>query len=145
MNRGLERYLRLAGTGLSRSGKTAFITSLVNQLLIANHGARLPLFNVVRDARLLGVRRVPQRNLGLSHFTYDEGIAVLSGSPPPGQCRPAASVKCGWRFAIVRGMRCGGTLKTLVRCIWKLSIILENGCWTCLCWSRIILAGRGKC
>lgn len=82
VNRGLDRHLRLAVTGLSRSGKTAFITSLVNQLLMANHGARLPLFDVAREGRLLGVRRVPQRNLGLSRFTYDEGMAALSDSPP---------------------------------------------------------------
>lgn len=33
VNRGFDRTLRLAVTGLSQSGKTAFITSLVNQLL----------------------------------------------------------------------------------------------------------------
>ena len=33
INRGFDRTLRLAVTGLSRSGKTAFITSLINQLL----------------------------------------------------------------------------------------------------------------
>lgn len=61
MNRGVDRHLRLAVTGLSRSGKTAFITSLVNQLLNVHSGARLPLFSVVREERLLGVKRVPQR------------------------------------------------------------------------------------
>ena len=33
---GLDRTLRIAVTGLSRSGKTAFITSLINQLLHIN-------------------------------------------------------------------------------------------------------------
>ena len=33
VNRGMDRHLRLAVTGLSRSGKTAFITAFVNQLL----------------------------------------------------------------------------------------------------------------
>lgn len=33
VNRGVDRHLRLAVTGLSRSGKTAFITAMVNQLL----------------------------------------------------------------------------------------------------------------
>ena len=32
VNRGLDRTLRIAVTGVSRSGKTAFITSLINQL-----------------------------------------------------------------------------------------------------------------
>ncbi len=34
INRGFDRTLRLAVTGLSRSGKTAFITSLINQLVL---------------------------------------------------------------------------------------------------------------
>lgn len=38
INRGVDRHLRLAVTGLSRSGKTAFITSLVNQLINVHTG-----------------------------------------------------------------------------------------------------------
>lgn len=82
LNRSADRHLRLAVTGLSRSGKTAFITSLVNQLLNAPGEARLPLFSVVRDERLLGVRRVPQRDMGTARFAYDEGLAQLYGTPP---------------------------------------------------------------
>jgi predicted YcjX-like family ATPase len=40
VNRGVDRHLRLAVTGLSRSGKTAFITAMVNQLLNLHAGAR---------------------------------------------------------------------------------------------------------
>lgn len=54
VNRGLDRHLCLAVTGLSRSGKTAFITSLVNQLLHLHSGARLPLFSAAREERILG-------------------------------------------------------------------------------------------
>lgn len=82
IDRGMDRHLRLAVTGLSRSGKTAFITALVNQLLMVNSGARLPMFAAARDGRLLGAKRVPQRHLGLSRFAYDEGIAALYGQPP---------------------------------------------------------------
>ena len=39
INRGFDRTLRLAVTGLSRSGKTAFITSLINQLLSINQNS----------------------------------------------------------------------------------------------------------
>lgn len=39
VNRGVDRHLRLAVTGLSRSGKTAFITAMVNQLLNVHAGA----------------------------------------------------------------------------------------------------------
>ncbi|VEA73553.1 Predicted ATPase [Serratia rubidaea] len=68
VNRGMDRHLRLAVTGLSRSGKTAFITALVNQLLHVHSGARLPLFSPVREERLLGVKRIPQRDLGIQRF-----------------------------------------------------------------------------
>ncbi|AFH95736.1 TPA: YcjX family protein [Providencia stuartii] len=82
VNRSVDRHVRLAVTGLSRSGKTAFITSLVNQLLNVNSGARLPLFSAARDNRLLGVKRIPQRDFSIQRFTYDEGIAQLYGHPP---------------------------------------------------------------
>ncbi|CDG97125.1 conserved hypothetical protein [Xenorhabdus bovienii str. puntauvense] len=82
VNRGVDRHLRLAVTGLSRSGKTAFITSLVNQLLHVHNGARLPLFSAVRDGRLLGVKRVTQRDFGVPRFAYDENIAALHDTPP---------------------------------------------------------------
>ncbi|CDH04129.1 conserved hypothetical protein [Xenorhabdus bovienii str. oregonense] len=82
VNRGVDRHLRLAVTGLSRSGKTAFITSLVSQLLHVHSGARLPLFSAVRDGRLLGVKRVPQRDFGVPRFVYDENIAALHDTPP---------------------------------------------------------------
>ncbi|MCX8955992.1 YcjX family GTP-binding protein [Erwinia psidii] len=82
VNRSADRHLRLAVTGLSRSGKTAFITSLVNQLLNVNTGARLPMFSAVREQRLLGVKRMPQRDMGIPRFTYDQGIAQLYATPP---------------------------------------------------------------
>ncbi|WP_127958318.1 YcjX family protein [Serratia microhaemolytica] len=82
INRGVDRHLRLAVTGLSRSGKTAFITSLVNQLLHAHHGARLPLFSALREGRLLGAKRIPQRDLSIPRFSYDEGLAQLYATQP---------------------------------------------------------------
>ena len=81
VNRGVDRHLRLAVTGLSRSGKTAFITALVNQLLNIHTGARLPLLSAAREERLLGVKRVPQRDFGIPRFTYDEGLAHLRIGP----------------------------------------------------------------
>ncbi|WP_241607549.1 YcjX family protein [Rosenbergiella australiborealis] len=81
VQRGTDQHLCLAVTGLSRSGKTAFITSLVNQLLSVNHGARLPLFTPVREGRVLGVKRILQRDLATPSFTYDHGIAQLYGDP----------------------------------------------------------------
>ena len=64
VNRGVDRHLRLAVTGLSRSGKTAFITALVNQLLNIHTGARLPLLSAARRATAWGQARAAA---GLRH------------------------------------------------------------------------------
>lgn len=100
VNRGIDRHLRLAVTGLSRSGKTAFITAFVNQLQHIHHGARLPLFSPVREARLLGVKRIPQRDLGIPRFSYDEGLAQLYGSPPnwPTSTRGVSEIRLALRY-----------------------------------------------
>ncbi len=100
MNRGMDRHLRLAVTGLSRSGKTAFITAMVNQLLNVHTGARLPLLSAAREERLLGVKRVPQRDLGITRFTYDEGLAQLYGTPPtwPTPTRGVSEMRLALRY-----------------------------------------------
>ncbi len=100
VNRGVDRHLRLAVTGLSRSGKTAFITAMVNQLLSVNNGARLPMLSAVREERLLGVKRVPQRDLGIQRFTYDEGLAQLYGNPPgwPTPTRGVSEMRLALRY-----------------------------------------------
>ncbi len=100
VNRGIDRHLRLAVTGLSRSGKTAFITAMVNQLLNLPAGARLPLLSAVREERLLGVKRVPQRDLGVARFTYDEGLAQLYGEPPtwPTPTRGVSEMRLALRY-----------------------------------------------
>lgn len=82
IERGRDRQLRLAVTGLSRAGKTAFLTSLVNQLRHAGLEARLDLLPAAREGRLLGASRVSQSNLGVPRFPYDQAMAALNASPP---------------------------------------------------------------
>lgn len=77
-----NHHVSLAVTGLSKSGKTAFITSLINQLLEARHSASLPFFSVASENRIIGVRRDSQPNVTVSRFAYEEGIENLSASPP---------------------------------------------------------------
>lgn len=138
VNRGVDRHLRLAVTGLSRSGKTAFITAMVNQLLNIHAGARLPLLSAVREERLLGVKRIPQRDFGIPRFTYDEGLAQLYGDPPawPTPTRGVSEIRLALRFksddSLLR------TLRIPPRCIWRLWITPANGCSTCRCWRRTI-------
>ncbi|MBZ9537462.1 YcjX family protein [Modicisalibacter tunisiensis] len=82
LERGRDRQLRLAVTGLSRAGKTAFLTSLVNQLRHAGLEARLDLMACAREGRLLGARRVAQQDLAVPRFPYDEAMAALDETPP---------------------------------------------------------------
>ena len=82
LERGRDRQLRLAVTGLSQAGKTAFLTSLVNQLRHAGVEARLDLLPAAREGRLLGAQRLNQPDLGVPRFPYDPGMAALRDTPP---------------------------------------------------------------
>lgn len=82
----VNQHVNLAVTGLSGSGKTAFITSLVNQLIEAYEGAHLPFFSVVRESRLVGVKRDVQPNLTFSRFAYEDAMSKLTQSSPEWPC-----------------------------------------------------------
>lgn len=104
LERGRDRQLRLAVTGLSRSGKTAFLTSLVNQLRHAGLEARLDLLPVAREGRLLGARRVSQQDLGVPRFPYDEALAALDDTPPrwPAPTRGISELRLAIRYRPAR-------------------------------------------
>lgn len=84
IQRGLDNHLRLAVTGLSRSGKTAFITSFVDQLLHINQGdnAHLNLFAPARNKQILSVKRVEQHDLTIPRFEYDRNRGCFENEPP---------------------------------------------------------------
>jgi uncharacterized protein len=66
--------VRLGVTGLSRAGKTVFISSLVHNLL---NGGRLPLFEPVRSGRVSKIRLEPQPDDAVPRFQYEDHIAAL--------------------------------------------------------------------
>jgi predicted YcjX-like family ATPase len=73
--------INLAVTGLSRAGKTVFITSLIHNILSALHQPhRMPLLTVVRDGRLIGARLAGKREQ-LKRFPYEENIAHMAADP----------------------------------------------------------------
>ena len=73
--RGLVRpTMRFGVTGLSRSGKTVFITALVHNLL---HGGRLPLFKARHDGRIASTYLEPQPDDGVPRFQYEDHVAAL--------------------------------------------------------------------
>lgn len=77
-----DHHISLAVTGLSQSGKTAFITSLVNQLMEARSSTNLPFFSVVSEQRLVGVKRDIQPDVTVARFAYEKGVENLTHTPP---------------------------------------------------------------
>ncbi|MGH6770215.1 MAG: YcjX family protein [Xanthobacteraceae bacterium] len=71
--------VNLAVTGLSRSGKTVFITSLIHNLLSAIHNpSRMPLLEVVGSGRLVGGRLDGAKAQRLPRFRYLDNIEMLA-------------------------------------------------------------------
>ncbi len=67
--------IRLGVTGLSRSGKTVFITALVHNLL---HGGRLPMFIPYASGRIKRVYLQPQPDDDVPRFAYEEHVDALT-------------------------------------------------------------------
>lgn len=100
INRGMDSHVRIAVTGLSRAGKTAFISSLVNQLLHTSTHDNLPLFTPAREKRLIGAKRTPQTNLMVPRFAYDEAMAQVHTQPPmwPEPTRDVSEIRLALKY-----------------------------------------------
>jgi predicted YcjX-like family ATPase len=68
--------LRLGVTGLSRAGKTVFVTAMVHALL---RGGRLPAFEAMTQGRITRCFLEPQPDDDLPRFAYEEHIDALQG------------------------------------------------------------------
>ncbi|MBV8766899.1 MAG: YcjX family protein [Hyphomicrobiales bacterium] len=68
--------LRVGVTGLTRSGKTIFITALVRALVA---GGRLPMFAAQAQGRISAVRLTFQPDDAVARFPYEENLAAMSG------------------------------------------------------------------
>ena len=66
--------LRLGVTGLSRAGKTVFISALVHNLL---HGGRLPLFEAQKSGRIARAFLEEQPDDAVPRFQYEDHIDAL--------------------------------------------------------------------
>jgi uncharacterized protein len=78
-------HVRLGVTGLSRAGKTIFITALIEHLTKATSPALrgrknpLPVFRVHAEGRLIGAMLEPQPDDAVPRFAYEDHIAALTG------------------------------------------------------------------
>jgi predicted YcjX-like family ATPase len=68
--------LRFGVTGLSRAGKTVFITALVHNLV---RGGRLPLFEAHASGRISGAALKPQPSMHVPRFQYEDHVKTLVG------------------------------------------------------------------
>lgn len=66
--------LRLGVTGLSRAGKTVFITAFVHNLI---HGGRLPLFQAAKSGRIAKAFLEHQPDDAVPRFAYEDHVAAL--------------------------------------------------------------------
>src|SRR5690242_7692925 len=71
--------LRLGVTGLSRSGKTVFITALIRNLV---SGGRLPFFFPEAEHRIERAYLEPQPDDAVPRFDYEAHLEMLSRNPP---------------------------------------------------------------
>ena len=79
---GRER-IRLAVTGLSRAGKTVFLTSLIANLIAAGRGARtLPALSDATGGRIRRVFVVPAGTETVPRFDPEGHLGALAADPP---------------------------------------------------------------
>lgn len=107
INRSVDSHVRVAVTGLSRAGKTAFISSLVNQLLHTSTHDNLPLLVAARDNRLIGAKREPQSNMMVPRFAYDEAMDSLFSEPAqwPKPTRDVSEIRLALKYKPNKGAK----------------------------------------
>ncbi len=138
-----EPVVRLGVTGLSRAGKTVFITSLVANLL--NRG-RMGQLVVAAEGRIEAAFLQPQPDDTVPRFDFETHLAALTGPEPhwPDSTRAISELRLSFR------VRPGGLLSGLRRPrIVHLDIVDYPGEWlldlalldqSYATWSRDVLA-----
>ena len=105
----LSPSLRLGVTGLSRAGKTVFISSLVHNLV---HGGRLPLFEAQRSGRISRAFLEQQPDDAVPRFQYEDHVdALISEREWPDSTRAISELRLtieyesasGWSRMFSRG------------------------------------------
>ncbi len=92
-----EPTLRLGVTGLSRAGKTVFITALVANLL---ERGRLSRLSAQREGRIESVALRPQPDRDVPRFDFEGHMAALSGRTPrwPSSTRSVSQLRLSIRY-----------------------------------------------
>ncbi|NAZ37926.1 YcjX family protein [Rubellimicrobium sp. CFH 75288] len=93
-----DPVVRLGVTGLSRAGKTVFITSLVANLL---DRGRMPQLRAVAEGRVLAAWLQPQPDDNVARFAFEEHLAALTAPEPrwPEGTRRISQLRLSLRLA----------------------------------------------
>ena len=96
--------LRLGVTGLSRAGKTIFITALIHNLIA---GGRLPGFAAMTEGRFIGARLAEHPDQGVPRFAYEQHLKALTGKPAtwPESTRKISQIRLQLKFQSQRWTR----------------------------------------
>jgi predicted YcjX-like family ATPase len=123
--------LRLGVTGLSRAGKTVFITSFIHNLI---QGGKLPLFTPMRQCRITGAALQPQPDDAIPRFDIETHLkSLIEDRIWPQSTRQISQL----RLTITYEPQSSFTRKlAVVFFILILLTILANGYWTYLCWIK---------
>jgi len=91
-----EPVVRLGVTGLSRAGKTVFITSLVANLM---DRGRMPGLRAAADGRVQAAYLQPQPDDTVPRFDYESHLAALTGPAPhwPEGTRAVSELRLSFR------------------------------------------------
>lgn len=93
-----DPVIRLGVTGLSRAGKTVFITSLVANLL---ERGRMPQLRAVADGRIHAAYLQPQPDPTIPRFAFEDHMDALTGPDPkwPESTRTISTLRLSLRVA----------------------------------------------
>jgi uncharacterized protein len=104
--------LRLGVTGLSRAGKTVFVTSLIHNLIA---GARLPVLAASAEGRIARAQLDPQPDDAVPRFPYEDHLASLDGPDRhwPQSTRRISQLRLKIEFERASGWRSGPAVLNL--------------------------------
>src|SRR5215470_9945540 len=117
--------LRLGVTGLSRAGKTVFITALVHGLI---RGGRFPVFEALSGGRIARAYLAPQPDDAVPRFDYENHVHALATE----RCWPEGTRYISELRVVIEYQSAGGAMRTLTLDIvdypgeWLLDLPLLN-------------------
>lgn len=139
--------LRIGVTGLSRAGKTVFLTGLVHNLL---ENGRLPALRAFSEGRIVSARLAPQPDDDVPRFAYEDHLATLTGPDRdwPDSTRQIAQLRVELAFETARGpfglpLLSGGRRQLALDLIdypgeWLIDLVLLGKDYAA--WSRLAMA-----